>query len=114
MASNNGRNYGSNFSHRLRRSSGDSVPLVDELGMILIKIGNCRASRIKPTAKLREDLGLDSFAGMEILVAIEKRYRIQIGAREIEHVRTFSDLVNFLSRRVGRSGNKVKRRPISR
>jgi len=49
---------------------------------------------------MQEDLGIDSFTAVEILVAIEKRYGIKILESEVNDIVTFHDLVHFISHKV--------------
>lgn len=74
--------------------------LAKELEGLLVEIGKCRPQRIKPSARLREHLGIDSFTGIEILVAIENRYGLKITEAEASRVVTFSNMVELVNRRL--------------
>lgn len=74
--------------------------LAKELEGLLVEIGGCRPRHIRPSARLHEDLGIDSFTGIEILVAIENRYGLKITEAEAGRVVTFSDMVELLNRRL--------------
>ena len=71
----------------------------EELRCLIAEISRCRPTRIKPSARLREDLGIDSFTGTEILVALEQRYGFKITEAEVNRVITFQDLVKLIERR---------------
>ena len=71
-----------------------------ELRHLLVDVGRCRLQHIRPLARMQEDLGIDSFTAVEILVAIEKRYGIKILESEVNDIVTFHDLVHFISHKV--------------
>ncbi len=49
-----------------------------ELKVLLSEITEVDESKITDEARFAEDLGMDSMMALEILAAIEKRYKIQI------------------------------------
>lgn len=74
--------------------------LAEELRRLVAEIGRCRLAHIRPGTKLREDLGIDSFTGTEILVALEQRYGLKITETEANHIVTFQEMVEFIERRL--------------
>jgi acyl carrier protein len=64
-------------------------------------------SELQPSTDLREDLGLDSAALLELVLAIEAEFGLEIDVAEItdENFRTIATISGFLHSRVGnRSG----------
>lgn len=57
---------------------------------------NLDPSAIKGDTRLAEDLGLDSFGGVEIMFDIEDAFGLKIPDSEIEHVRTVDDVVAYV------------------
>ncbi len=55
---------------------------------------NTRA--IKPTDRLRDDLGLDSMATIELLYKIEEAFDLQIPDRDLPGLRTVEDVVQYV------------------
>lgn len=47
-------------------------------------------------ARLREDLGFDSLDQIEILMDVEKEFRIRIPDAEVEKVRTVGDIIELV------------------
>lgn len=82
---------------------GNQHAITKELQCLLADIGRCRPAHIKPLSRLREDLGIDSFNVIEILVAIEQRYGLEISEDEASRTTTFKDLVKLITRRSTRS-----------
>jgi acyl carrier protein len=57
-------------------------------------------SRIVPAAKLREDLGLDSLDGVDLIVALEKSLNVRIPESDARQMRTVADIHAFIDRAV--------------
>ena len=66
------------------------------LRMLFSCVVGCNPSKIKKSSRLLEDLGIDSFAAMEMLVAIEKEYRVRLSETDIVHLVTVSDLIDLI------------------
>jgi acyl carrier protein len=56
--------------------------------------------RIVPAAKLREDLGLDSLDGVDLIVALEKSLNVRIPETEARQMRTVGDIHAFIDKAV--------------
>jgi len=54
------------------------------------------ASKITGETRLTEDLGLDSFGGVEIMFEIEEAFNLKIPDSDIEQVRTVNDIVTYI------------------
>jgi len=70
--------------------------LETDIKKIISSIARCRISRIKLKSRVREDLGIDSFSALEILVAIEKKFDIESLESQLVSLVTFEDVVNFV------------------
>jgi acyl carrier protein len=56
--------------------------------------------KIVPAAKLREDLGLDSLDGVDLIVALEKSLNVRIPEADARQMRTVADIHNFIDKAV--------------
>ena len=56
--------------------------------------------QIDPNAHLVEDLGMDSMMALEILAAIEKRYKIQIPEDELPKITTVNKAIELAKKYV--------------
>ena len=56
------------------------------------------ADKIKPEARLREDLGLDSLDGVDLIVALEKALSVQIPETDARQMRTVGDIFTFIDK----------------
>lgn len=57
-----------------------------------------QADQIVPTARLREDLGLDSLDGVDLIVALEKAMGVQIPETDARQMRTVGDIYAFIEK----------------
>ncbi len=55
-------------------------------------------SLLKPEASLRDDLDLDSLDGVDLIVAIEKKFRFRVDEEEARSIRTLNDIYESISR----------------
>jgi acyl carrier protein len=53
-------------------------------------------SLLKPEALLREDLGLDSLDGVDLIVAIEKKFGLRVNEAEARSMRAVNDICNSI------------------
>ena len=58
------------------------------------------AEKIVPTARLREDLGLDSLDGVDLVVALEKALNVRIPENDARQMRTVGDIHAFIDKAV--------------
>lgn len=56
--------------------------------------------KIVPTARLREDLGLDSLDGVDLIVALEKALAVQIPETDARQMRSVQDIFTFIDKAV--------------
>ena len=52
--------------------------------------------KIKPEAKLIDDLGADSLTAVEIVMELEKKLGIEIDDSKIEKIVTIRDIINIV------------------
>ena len=55
-------------------------------------------AKIVTTARLREDLGLDSLDGVDLIVALERAFQVQIPETDARQMRTVADIFGFLDK----------------
>jgi acyl carrier protein len=62
--------------------------IVDELGV--------DPAKVAPQAKFIEDLGADSLATVELLMAFEKEFGVEIPDEEAQNIKTVQDAINYI------------------
>ena len=56
------------------------------------------AALLKPEASLHDDLDLDSLDGVDLIVAIEKRFHFRVDEEEARSIRTLNDIYASIGR----------------
>ncbi len=76
------------------------------------------AATIEPRHALRDDLGLDSMATIELLFKIEEAFDLQIPDQDLQKLVRVSDVIAYVEGRVSRpaapSGKPSAQRPPSK
>ena len=57
--------------------------------------------KIKPEAKLKDDLGIDSLDFVDIVVIVEKNFGFKIRPEEMKGVVTLKDFCDYIETKVG-------------
>ncbi|HEY8105443.1 MAG TPA: acyl carrier protein [Gemmatimonadales bacterium] len=68
--------------------------IVEELGV--------ERDKLKADASFMEDLGADSLDTVELVMAFEKEFDIDIPDEEAEKLRTVGDAMNYLHQKIGK------------
>jgi acyl carrier protein len=59
-------------------------------------------AEVTPMAHIVDDLGADSLDEVELIMAFEEAYGIDIPDDDMEKIRTVSDILDYLKRRTGK------------
>lgn len=68
----------------------------DKVKAFLIDDLEVDAEKIKPEAKLKEDIGIDSLDFVDIVVIVEKNFGFKIKPEEMAGVVTLSDFCDYI------------------
>ena len=74
--------------------------LFDDVRDVIVETVGCEAAAVTPEARLKEDLGADSLAAMELIMALEEKLDIEIDDAELDQFKTVNDLVSYLETKV--------------
>lgn len=66
--------------------------IIEELNGILIKQFEVEPGQIHADARLRDDLDLDSLDAADLLIAIEKRFRVRLDDVEVRKLTTVGEM----------------------
>jgi len=84
--------------------AGNNLPSRDEviaiLNTILEEDFEIDAALLKPEASLRDDLDLDSLDGVDLIVAIEKKFHFRVDEEEARSIRTLNDIYESIERQL--------------
>ena len=76
-------------------SKVDDLTLEKELRDIIAKIVELEPDKITLEANFVEDLGMDSMMALEILAAIEKKYKIQVPEDKLSQLKNLKETVKI-------------------
>ena len=74
--------------------------LFDDVRDVIVETVGCEAAAVTPEARLKEDLGAESLAAMELIMALEEKLDIEIDDAELDQFKTVNDLVSYLETKV--------------
>ena len=70
----------------------NSIDIESTVNAILVDEFEVDEGALRPDAKLGEDLDMDSLDGVDLVVALEKAFRVRISEEEARGIRTLSDI----------------------
>ena len=73
----------------------------DKVKQIIVEQLGVDESEVTPTASFIDDLGADSLDTVELVMAFEKEFDIDIPDEEAEKLRTVGDAIGYLNQKVG-------------
>ncbi|MFH1656105.1 MAG: acyl carrier protein [Candidatus Omnitrophota bacterium] len=71
--------------------------LTDDIRNLVAEVLETEPEKINPEAKFVEDLGMDSMMALEIMAAIEKKYRIAIPEDTLPKFTTLAQTVSLIA-----------------
>lgn len=96
-------NNNKSFILRNFGSSGADEPFLDRkivterIIEVVKNFEKVKADKVTPAAKFKEDLDLDSLDAVEVVMAIEEEFGIEIPDSEADKIYSVADAVNFIS-----------------
>lgn len=75
----------------------ESSKIRDDVKKLVAQIARMDVKKVKESASIRDDLGIDSLAAMEILASIEKRLCVVIDEAKAFDVVTVKDLLDLVT-----------------
>ena len=78
----------------------EQAELEQRLKKLLVERVGVQAAKITPEASLAEDLGLDSLDGVELAMAMEEEFDLQIDDKELRGLTTVQQALDFVQQRL--------------
>jgi acyl carrier protein len=72
------------------------MALLDDIKEVVVEQLSVSADEVKEDSKFVEDLGADSLDVVELVMALEEKFDIEIPDDEAEKIRTVKDVVNYI------------------
>jgi acyl carrier protein len=76
--------------------TGAVMALLDDIKEVVVEQLSVNADEVKEDSKFVEDLGADSLDVVELVMALEEKFDIEIPDDEAEKIRTVKDVVNYI------------------
>lgn len=77
-----------------------TINVEQEVKELIADIIEMEPDKIDPNAHLVEDLGMDSMMALEILAALEKKYRIKLPEEELPRITTLNGTIELVKKYV--------------
>lgn len=71
--------------------------MLEKVREILVESLNIEGSEVVPTARLNEDLGIDSLSSIELALEIESEFYIKIEDEELMKLQTVQDVIDIIN-----------------
>jgi len=72
------------------------MALLEDIKEVVVEQLSVNADEVKEDAKFVEDLGADSLDVVELVMALEEKFDIEIPDEEAEKIQTVSDVVAYI------------------
>jgi acyl carrier protein len=72
------------------------MALIDDIREVVVEQLSVNADEVKNDAKFVEDLGADSLDVVELVMALEEKFDIEIPDDEAEKIQTLNDVVAYI------------------
>lgn len=80
------------------------MSLEDKVKKIIAEQLSVGEDQIKPESAFVEDLGADSLDTVELVMALEEEFEIDIPDEEAEKIRTFQDVLSYIRTHAPQAG----------
>jgi acyl carrier protein len=72
------------------------MELFEEIKQVVSEQLGVKPEEIKPTASFRDDLGADSLDAVELIMALEEKFGIEIPDEDAEKLKTVNDATKYI------------------
>jgi acyl carrier protein len=74
------------------------MALFDEVKEVIVEQLNVDENEVKPEANFVEDLGADSLDVVEMVMALEEKFEIEIPDSDAEKIKTVQDVIDYIEK----------------
>ncbi len=72
------------------------MALLDDVKEVVIEQLDCDPAEVKEDSRFVEDLGADSLDVVELVMALEEKFDIEIPDEDAEKIKTVSDAIKYI------------------
>ena len=77
------------------------MTIEERINHFLVEEMEIDPDRIKPDARLKEDMGIDSLEVVDTVVFVENEFGFKMKSEEFKDIKTFGQFVDYITERVG-------------
>ena len=78
------------------------MDLFEEIKQVVSEQLGVKSEEIKPTASFRDDLGSDSLDAVELIMALEEKFGIEIPDADAEAMLTVNDAIMYIENKINK------------
>ena len=71
--------------------------MLERITKVLVDAINVDESLVKPEASLKDDLGIDSLAAVELSLELETEFDVRIEDEELANLKTVQDIIDLIN-----------------
>jgi acyl carrier protein len=75
---------------------GKKMALLDDVKEVVVEQLDCDPAEVKEDSKFIEDLGADSLDVVELVMALEEKFDIEIPDEDAEKILTVADAIKYI------------------
>jgi acyl carrier protein len=79
-------------------ASGDTKEIIEKVKQIISEQLGVEESEVTPGASFIDDLGADSLDTVELVMALEEAFDIEIPDEDAEKIRTVQDAIDYIEK----------------
>ena len=83
--------------------------MIEEIKQVVSEQLGVKPEEIKPTASFRDDLGADSLDAVELIMALEEKFGIEIPDADAEAMLTVNDAIRYIEEKVELSNDSERK-----
>ena len=77
------------------------MTIEERINHFLVEEMEIDPDRIKPDARLKEDMGIDSLEVVDTVVFVENEFGFKMKSEEFKEIKTYGQFVDYITKRVG-------------
>ncbi|MDQ0359763.1 acyl carrier protein [Breznakia pachnodae] len=71
--------------------------MIEDIKRVLVEAINVDENDVKPEANLKDDLGIDSLAAVELALELETEFDVRIEDEELAKLETVQDIIDTIN-----------------
>ena len=77
------------------------MTIEERINHFLVEEMEIDPDRIKPDARLKEDMGIDSLEVVDTVVFVENEFGFKMKSEDFKEIKTYRQFVDYITKRVG-------------